>query len=55
MSEVKIIGISGGSGSGKTTVLRNLKKHIPENHIALVSQDNYYKPQAEQHLSLIHI
>jgi uridine kinase len=49
MSQVKIIGISGGSGSGKTTVLRNLKKMIPEDHIALVSQDNYYRPQAEQH------
>ena len=49
MSQVKIIGISGGSGSGKTTFLSGLKERIPAEHLALVSQDNYYKPQIEQH------
>jgi uridine kinase len=49
MSEAKIIGISGGSGSGKTTFLSSLKERIPSDHLALVSQDNYYKPQTEQH------
>jgi uridine kinase len=44
-----LVGISGGSGSGKTTFLRQLKERIPANDLALVSQDNYYKPQAEQH------
>ncbi|MFM9422309.1 MAG: hypothetical protein RIR06_770 [Bacteroidota bacterium] len=44
-----LIGISGGSGSGKTTFLRQLKERIPHAELALVSQDNYYKPQEEQH------
>ncbi|EEH00552.1 uridine kinase [Borreliella finlandensis] len=37
----KIIGISGGSGSGKTTVVSKISEFIPE--FVLISQDNYYK------------
>ena len=45
MSEKRIIaGIAGGSGSGKTTVLRELVKLLPPGSAALVSQDNYYHP-----------
>jgi len=44
-----LVGISGGSGSGKTTFLRQLKERIPTSDLALISQDNYYRPQAEQH------
>ena len=38
-----LVGISGGSGCGKTTVLNALIEHMPLNSIALISQDNYYK------------
>lgn len=37
-----VIGIAGGSGSGKTTVARNLLEGIAPAGIAMVSQDNYY-------------
>lgn len=39
-----IIGIAGGSGSGKTTFLRALMDRVPKENLALVSQDNYYQP-----------
>lgn len=41
MNEVFVIGIAGGSGSGKSTFARRLKERFPED-IALVSCDNYY-------------
>jgi len=43
-----IVGIAGGSGSGKTTLLRALLNHFPKEAIALISQDNYYKPITDQ-------
>jgi uridine kinase len=43
-----LVGIAGGSGSGKTSFLRELLNHFPAEKIALVSQDNYYFPQAQQ-------
>lgn len=36
-----VIGIAGGSGSGKSTFAKRLKGHFPKD-IALVSCDNYY-------------
>ena len=36
-----VIGIAGGSGSGKTTFARRLKERFPD-QIAMVSCDNYY-------------
>jgi len=41
MKEAFVIGIAGGSGSGKSTFAQRLKDRFPEN-IALVSCDNYY-------------
>lgn len=41
MRETFVIGIAGGSGSGKSTFARRLKEQFPED-IALVSCDNYY-------------
>ncbi len=43
-----LIGIVGGSGSGKTSFLRDLLARIPEKQCAVVSQDNYYRPIHEQ-------
>jgi uridine kinase len=39
------IGITGGSGSGKTYFLKNLSKHFTAKEICLISQDHYYKPR----------
>lgn len=38
-----IIGIAGGTGSGKTTVVRKIIKSLPQGSVAVVSQDAYYK------------
>lgn len=43
-----IIGMAGGSGSGKTTFLNQLRSHFEESELVLVSQDNYYRPREEQ-------
>jgi uridine kinase len=37
------IGITGGSGSGKTFFLQNLASHFDNDQICLLSQDHYYK------------
>ena len=37
-----IIGIAGGSGSGKTTVVRAISEHLKEN-VVVIPQDSYYK------------
>ena len=42
MNSVYIIGIAGGSGSGKSTFARRLTEKFP-NSVSLVSCDNYYK------------
>ncbi len=36
------IGIAGGSGSGKTTVVEALLRAFPENEVSVISQDAYY-------------
>ena len=37
-----IIGIAGGTGSGKTTVVRKIVEALPPNFVAVVPQDSYY-------------
>lgn len=38
-----IIGVSGGSGSGKTTIAQRLITELPQESIALLQMDSYYK------------
>ena len=38
-----IIGITGGTGSGKTTVVNQIVRHLPDNEVCVISQDSYYK------------
>ena len=44
-----IIGIAGGSGSGKTTVVKKMIKRLPKGSVTVISQDSYYKDSG--HLS----
>jgi len=45
-----IIGIAGGTGSGKTTVVNQIVKEFDNEDVGIISQDSYYKDNA--HLSL---
>lgn len=42
------IGITGGSGSGKTYLIEKLSGCLSANDVCLISQDNYYKQREEQ-------
>lgn len=41
-----IIGICGGTGSGKTTVVNKILDILPSDHVVILSQDSYYKDNA---------
>ena len=45
-----VIGITGGSGSGKTTVVKKILDFFPGNEVAVISQDAYYRDNS--HLTL---
>lgn len=47
MSNPYIIGIAGGSGSGKTFFLNCFLNHFKKEEVCLVSQDDYYIPVAD--------
>ncbi|TVZ55750.1 uridine kinase [Lutibacter sp. Hel_I_33_5] len=38
-----IIGITGGTGSGKTTVVNKIAAQFPKDEVCVISQDSYYK------------
>lgn len=50
MKKVFTIGITGGSGSGKTFFLQGLSSRFSANELCLISQDNYYFPRDTQPL-----
>lgn len=37
-----VIGIAGGTGSGKTTVVKKIREQFPEKEVAILSHDSYY-------------
>ena len=41
-----VIGIAGGTGSGKTTVVRKIIESLPKDEVAVMPQDCYYKDNA---------
>jgi len=55
-----LIGIAGGSGSGKTTVVKKLIEALPEDSISVISQDAYYwdnsnlSPEAKKEINFDH-
>ena len=42
MKDILVIGIAGGTGSGKTTLMDNLVKRFSDN-VTVLSHDNYYR------------
>ena len=38
-----LIGITGGTGCGKTTVVNQIIKELPQGAVSVISQDSYYK------------
>lgn len=46
MSDVIVIGVAGGTGSGKTTLVKALVNRFGDN-ISVLSHDNYYKRHDE--------
>ena len=46
MSDIMIIGIAGGTGSGKTTITRKLAERFGDD-VTVIYHDNYYKPYRE--------
>ena len=55
-----IVGIAGGTGSGKTTVVRKIMEALPAGHVALIPQDSYYNdttgmtPEERSHINFDH-
>ena len=41
-NKITIIGIAGGTGSGKTTVVKKIVEALPPHHVAVVPLDSYY-------------
>lgn len=46
LSKPIVIGICGGTGSGKSTVARAIFESLPESNISIIEQDAYYKDQS---------
>lgn len=42
-----IIGIAGGTGSGKTTVVKKIVEALPKNYVAVVPLDSYYNDTSD--------
>jgi len=41
-----IIGVAGGTGCGKTTVVRKIIENLPHDRVMMITQDSYYKDQS---------
>lgn len=46
-----VIGIAGGTGSGKTTVVEKILKELPQQNVSVITQDSYY--HSTNHLNSI--
>lgn len=47
MTRPILIGIAGGTGSGKSTVAKAIFRSLPEKNITIIEQDAYYKDQSQ--------
>ena len=46
MKRPVLLGITGGTGCGKSTITQEILKNLPEESIAIIEQDAYYKDQS---------
>lgn len=44
---VFVIGIAGGTGSGKTTIARKIAEALPKQHVAMLEHDWYYRDRPD--------
>jgi uridine kinase len=42
-----LVGVAGGTGSGKTTVARALAQGLPDHAVAMIDHDSYYKDRSD--------
>ena len=45
-----VIGVAGGSGSGKTTVVRRIVESLGGEHVSLLEHDRYYRDRSDLRL-----
>lgn len=50
MKKPYVIGVTGGSGSGKTTFIEALRAAFTAQELCIISQDDYYKPMDQQYV-----
>lgn len=50
MTKPFIIGITGGSGAGKTTLINELRNSFTKKELCIISQDDYYRPIDQQQI-----
>lgn len=48
MTKPLLVGVTGGSGSGKSLFLHELLKNFTEEEVCLITQDNYYRLREDQ-------
>lgn len=48
MNKPYLVGVTGGSASGKTSLLREIGHLFTKDEVCILSQDNYYKPATAQ-------
>src|SRR5690606_38458048 len=42
-----VVGVAGGTGSGKTTVAEHIVSALPPEHVCIIQHDNYYRDRAD--------
>jgi uridine kinase len=42
-----VVGVAGGTGSGKTTVAERIVESLPSEHVCILQHDNYYRDRPE--------
>ncbi|HJL18416.1 MAG TPA: uridine kinase [Sandaracinaceae bacterium LLY-WYZ-13_1] len=42
-----VVGVAGGTGSGKTTVAKRIVEALPPEHVSIIQHDNYYRDRPD--------
>jgi uridine kinase len=47
MQRAYVVGVAGGTGSGKTTIAEHIIEALPSEHVSVMQHDNYYRDRPE--------